>query len=117
MDLVHVIERQAEIGAGGGRPVGVVEKTSRERRIGRARQAQLSKSLGRAKGGGSDVGIEGGEALGFAIPSRYVKDFIRNREAFSYDRSNPNSGHNYHDGPVRTSFGTPSELLDGSAAK
>ena len=65
----------------------------------------------------TNMGIRGGEALGFAIPSRYVKDFIRNREAFSYDRSNPNSGHNYHDGPVRTNFGTPSELLDGSAAK
>ena len=65
----------------------------------------------------TNMGIRGGEALGFAIPSRYVKDFIRNREAFSYDRSNPNAGHNYHDGPARTNFGTPSELLDGSAAK
>jgi serine protease Do len=63
------------------------------------------------------MGIRGGEALGFAIPSRYVKDFIRNREAFSYDRNNPNSGHNYHDGPARSRFEVPSELLDGSAAK
>jgi len=62
----------------------------------------------------TNMGIRGGEALGFAIPGRYVKDFIRNREAFSYDRSNPNAGHNYHDGPGRTSFDTPSELLDGS---
>ncbi len=65
----------------------------------------------------TNMGIRGGEALGFAIPSRYVKDFIRNREAFAYERSNPNSGHNYHDGPARTDFGTPGELLDGSAAK
>jgi serine protease Do len=65
----------------------------------------------------TNMGIRGGEALGFAIPSRYVKDFIRNREAFSYDRNNPNSGHNYHDGPARSRFEVPSELLDGSAAK
>jgi len=65
----------------------------------------------------TNMGIRGGEALGFAIPSRYVKDFIRNREAFSYDRTNPNAGHNYHDGPTRSNFTVPSELLDGSAAK
>jgi len=65
----------------------------------------------------TNMGIRGGEALGFAIPSRYVKDFIRNREAFSYDRNNPNSGHNYHDGPARTRFEVPSELLDGSSGK
>jgi serine protease Do len=65
----------------------------------------------------TNMGIRGGEALGFAIPSRYVKDFIRNREAFSYDRSNPNAGHNYHDGPVRTRFDVPGDMLDGSAAK
>ncbi|MFM7052348.1 MAG: S1C family serine protease, partial [Planctomycetota bacterium] len=40
----------------------------------------------------TNMGIRGGEALGFAIPARYVKDFIRNREAFAYDRNNPNSG-------------------------
>ena len=38
-------------------------------------------------------------------------------EAFSYDRNNPNAGHNYHDGPARTKFDVPTELLDGSAAK
>ena len=65
----------------------------------------------------TNMGIRGGEALGFAIPSRYVKDFIRNREAFSYDRNNPNSGHNYHDGPARSRFEVPSELLDGSSGK
>ena len=65
----------------------------------------------------TNMGIRGGEALGFAIPSRYVKDFIRNREAFSYDRSNPNAGHNYHDGPTRSKFDTPPELLDGSGGK
>ena len=64
----------------------------------------------------TNMGLRGGESLGFAIPTRYVKDFVRNREAFAYDRSNPNSGHNYHDGPTRVKFDTPSELLDGSSA-
>jgi serine protease Do len=64
----------------------------------------------------TNMGIRGGESLGFAIPARYVKDFVRTREAFTYDRSTPNSGHNYHDGPTRSKFETPSELLDGSNA-
>jgi len=60
----------------------------------------------------TNMGILGGEALGFAIPARYVKDFIRNREAFAFDKTNPNSGHNYHQPPPRRFFGTAPELLD-----
>jgi len=60
----------------------------------------------------TNMGISGGEALGFAIPARYVKDFIRNREAFGYDKNNPNSGHNYHQPPARTSFTPPPQLDD-----
>jgi len=33
--------------------------------------------------------------LGFAIPVDYVKQFIDNREAFAYDKENPNSGFRY----------------------
>lgn len=33
--------------------------------------------------------------LGFAIPVDYVKRFIDNREAFAYDKDNPNSGYRY----------------------
>ena len=51
-----------------------------------------------------------GEGLNFAIPTRYVKDFIRNREAFAYDIKNPNSGHNYHVPPGRTADGVAKEL-------
>jgi len=58
----------------------------------------------------TNMGILGGEALGFAIPARYVTDFIRNREAFAYDRNNPNSGHQYHEPPARRRFGTPPQL-------
>ena len=60
----------------------------------------------------TNMGILGGEALGFAIPTRYVKDFIRNREAFAYDKDNPNSGHNYHVPPDRITFGTAPQLQD-----
>ena len=54
----------------------------------------------------TNMGIRGGEALGFAIPTRYVKDFLRNREAFAYDASNPNTGHKYHIPPQRRKLGT-----------
>ncbi len=33
--------------------------------------------------------------LGFAIPVDYVKHFIENREAFAYDKDNPNTGYIY----------------------
>ena len=33
--------------------------------------------------------------LGFAIPVDYVKHFIENRDAFAYDRDNPNTGYRY----------------------
>lgn len=62
----------------------------------------------------TNMGILGGEALGFAIPARYVKDFLRNREAFAYDDDNPNSGHNYHTPPQRKSFGVAPVLRDGT---
>ena len=59
--------------------------------------------------------IGGGQSLGFAIPARYVKDFVRNREAFAYDKDNPNSGHRYHQPPPRQDFGHPPQLRDGSS--
>ncbi len=64
----------------------------------------------------TNMGILGGEALGFAIPARYVKDFIRNREAFAYDKNNPNSGHQYHEPPARRRFGTPPDLAAGDGS-
>jgi serine protease Do len=33
--------------------------------------------------------------IGFAIPVDYVKHFIDNREAFAYDKDNPNAGYRY----------------------
>ncbi len=62
--------------------------------------------------GVTNMGIPFGEGLGFAIPVRYVRDFLRNREAFAYDKSNPNSGYTYESAPPRLEFGTPPVLKD-----
>lgn len=58
--------------------------------------------------------IGGGQSLGFAIPSRYVKDFVRNREAFAFDAYNSNSGRSYHLPPNRLDFDDPPQLHDGT---
>jgi len=54
------------------------------------------------------------DGIGFGIPARYVRDFIRNNEAFAYDKDNPNSGYNYLAGPSRSRFGAPPMLDDAS---
>ncbi|QEH37191.1 Putative serine protease HhoA precursor [Aquisphaera giovannonii] len=48
--------------------------------------------------------------LGFAIPISYVKDFLRHREAFSFDKTNPNSGYRYLDPPRRQRAEAPKGL-------
>lgn len=45
-----------------------------------------------------------GEGLGFAIPVTYVKHFLDNREAFAFDKNNPNTGHRYLEAPRRKKF-------------
>jgi serine protease Do len=56
--------------------------------------------------------------LGFAIPVNYVKQFLHHREAFSFDKANPNSGYRYSDPPRRLLAGRPEGLKSGpSAAK
>lgn len=42
-----------------------------------------------------------GEGLGFAIPVSYLKQFLDNRDAFAFDRNNPNTGFRYLDAPHR----------------
>jgi serine protease Do len=48
--------------------------------------------------------------LGFAIPVSYVKEFIHHREAFAYDKANPNSGFRYLDPPRRQNVSQPEGL-------
>ena len=50
-----------------------------------------------------------GEALGFAIPVAYLKDFLRNRESFSFDKDNANNGIRYLD-PPRKRAAAPRKL-------
>jgi serine protease Do len=49
--------------------------------------------------------------LGFAIPIGYVKDFLRHREAFSFDKTNANSGYRYVDPPRRVRPDPPKGLI------
>ena len=45
--------------------------------------------------------------LGFAIPVDYVKHFIDNRDAFAYDKNNPNTGYRYIQPDGRRNRGKP----------
>ncbi|MBN2455047.1 MAG: trypsin-like peptidase domain-containing protein [Sedimentisphaerales bacterium] len=46
--------------------------------------------------------------LGFAIPADYVRHFVENREAFAYDKDNPNSGFRYIQPDKRRNKAKPS---------
>jgi serine protease Do len=50
-----------------------------------------------------------GEGLGFAIPVGYLKHFLRNQDAFAFDKNNPNAGFRYLDPPRRKDPGPPGE--------
>jgi serine protease Do len=50
-----------------------------------------------------------GEGLGFAIPVSYLRHFLKNRDAFAYDRTNPNTGYHYLDPPRRRNPRAPYE--------
>jgi serine protease Do len=41
------------------------------------------------------------EGLNFAIPVNYLKHFLDNRDAFAFDRDNPNTGYRYLPPPTR----------------
>jgi serine protease Do len=52
-------------------------------------------------------GFIGTEGLNFAIPVNRVKDFIQNRDAYAYDKDNPNSGYHYLEPPPKGEAKTP----------
>ena len=54
-----------------------------------------------------DMKLSFGEGLGFAIPVSYLKHFLRNRDAFAFDRTNPNTGYHYLEPPRRTNPNQP----------
>ncbi len=43
----------------------------------------------------TNMKVASGEGLGFAIPVNYLKDFLKYRDAFAFDRENPNTGWRY----------------------
>jgi len=54
-------------------------------------------------GGGTNMKIQFGEGLGFAIPVDAVKYFLSHRDAFAYDTDNPSSPYRYLEPPNRIS--------------
>jgi len=51
--------------------------------------------------GVTNMKITGGEGLSFAIPVDAVKRFLKARDAFLYDKDNPNSGYRYLPPPAK----------------
>ena len=49
------------------------------------------------------VVAQGAEGLGFAIPSSVLKMFLSNRDTYSFDPRNPNSGYRYNRPPRQSS--------------
>lgn len=49
--------------------------------------------------GVTNMGYTMMDGLSFAIPISYVKDFLKNRDAFTYDKNSPNAGYRYYDPP------------------
>ena len=55
-----------------------------------------------------------GEGLGFAIPVAYLKHFLRNRHAFAFDPTTPNTGYHYLEPPRRMNPKQPYEVESDS---
>ena len=62
--------------------------------------------------GVTNMKIFGGEGLGFAIPTRYVIDFLRNRDAFAYNSESSEAGYRYLQPAARQKMEAP-EFLKG----
>jgi serine protease Do len=66
--------------------------------------------------GVTNMGYLFAEGLNFAIPVSYVVDFLKNRDAYSYDQDNPNSGYKYLEAPRRLNPEPPMFLTGKPAA-
>lgn len=49
--------------------------------------------------GVNTLGVPYANSLGFAIPCKYVIDFLQNYDSFAYDKNNPNNGYHYFEFP------------------
>ena len=54
------------------------------------------------------------EGMGFAVPINFVKDFLEFREAFAYDKDNPNTGNHYLPPPNKPEQGEAHEDAKGA---
>ncbi len=66
--------------------------------------------------GVTSLKIRGGESLGFAIPIHYVKDFLRHRDAFSFDKDNPNTGIRYLAPPPKSPVETTGQAAGAASS-
>ena len=73
----------------------------------------LFNSLGEVIGV-TNMKMRGGEGLAFAIPTNHVKDFLRNFEAFAFDKDNPNTGIRYLEPPPKRAPGKGEETAGRS---
>ncbi len=67
--------------------------------------------------GVTNMKVSLGDNLGFAIPVPHVKDFLRSRAAFAYDKNNPNTGFRYLDPPRRAKAAPAGGLTSGEATE
>lgn len=106
-----------------GNPLGLTRSvtqgiiSNRNRNVGGQLYLQTTAQINPGNSGGPLFNLRGqvigvtnmrimmGEGLGFAIPVNYVRDFLANREAFAYNRDNPNTGYRYLDPPRRRNPG------------
>ena len=52
------------------------------------------------------IAAQGVEGLAFAVPSKVLKDFLYDRDAFAFDVRNPNAGFRYNSPPPPASVST-----------
>lgn len=67
--------------------------------------------------GVTNMKLQFSEGLGFAIPIAYVKHFLDNRDAFAFDKNNPNTGFRYLEAPRRKNFSAVPPPSSNTAAR
>ncbi|HVV99201.1 MAG TPA: trypsin-like peptidase domain-containing protein [Planctomycetaceae bacterium] len=64
--------------------------------------------------GVTNMKLRESEGMGFAIPVAYLKNFLQNRDAFAFDKTNPNSGYRYLPAPRRRNPSNPPDVKAAS---
>jgi len=108
-----------------GNPLGLERSVSqgivstRNRNIGGLVYIQTTTQINPGNSGGPLFNLRGevvgvanmkllfGEGLGFAIPVSYLKHFLTNKDAFAFDKNNPNTGYRYLEAPRRRNPNPP----------